>query len=226
MTLAYILLGADNQELINVTHELWANEEILLGDSGEDKTSVWPLSGDPREELQKMPQRLHERGLELGRILALLDASALEQTPSLMPWAEMLAYFADGLLLQNASKVAPAFLRELRKKWSNRPLLIFRWPEEAQKKEELLYPEARRLSQYFDDDAPWNEALHGIPLYTDEDDEDTSPSSRKKINMHVKAKTNVHQANLDELEPVPEEKYFARNLAGSWAIKIQVPKNP
>lgn len=223
MNLAYILLGADSEELKSIAKMLWEESEINWnGDENIDgKTGVWTFDGDFREELQGMPKAFYQNGWELGRIIAHLDICELEKDPKLEAWAQMLAHFADVLLLKNAGKASQGFVRNWTKKFSDRPMLIKRWPEDAKQAADIIYPEARRLTQCFEEDCAQIEELKGLPIYIDEGDDDETDD--KKFNSHQKPKHNVNEANLEDLDPIPEEKYFIHDAAKGWQIKVKAP---
>lgn len=191
---AYLLLSATPQSQLSA--ELFAGVDA----------AVIPLTGDPRPQLQELPTQLASQGLTLGRIIAVVDATELEKRRELQPWFQMLAHFADVLLLTHTRQVSPAWLGALQKSLRDRPMQLFLWPECLNKNkdstlEQILYPEARRLTQYFDTDLSAS-----TPIFAS-DDEDPSEA--------------IDDNAQDE--EIPPEPYFARDAAGRYKIKFLTP---
>lgn len=195
MESAYILWGSDQLQLENVAAELWGGET--------PKLTV--LTGDARPELEELPQKWAQEDLELARIIAVVDARELEKRRELKSWWEMLTHFADVMLITHTKEVGPAWLTALEKTLKDRPMEIYHWPECLKKNKDstlvaITFPEARRLSQYFeqlpDDAAPVFEAAEEDPEDAEEMPADEAPEA---------------------------EKYFERDAAGRYKVKVTAP---
>lgn len=206
---AYIFLGADDLSLTTLAGELLHQ--------GQSDTKIFIFPGDPRDALESFPQKLAQENLELARVVALADAGEIEKRPELRPWLDMLAHFSDVLLLINTREVAQGWLRQLKKTFSDRPLIMREWPVFKNRDSliaEVIYPEARRLSQYFD-----AEVLADIPVFTKDGKEygDDVFESQGEGNSDGEEKGDEEENNFTE------EKYFVRDAAGRRMIKIVLP---
>ncbi len=207
MSLAYIVIGADKEGLTKLSATVFSDQSFAIypQKAPEGAVQLFIFPGDFREELQSLPSVLAKSGCELARIIAGVDSTQL----SALPYCDMLAHFADVMLITNAHDT----LKQAQKRWHDRPMSVYRWPEDARLTSEILYPEARRLTQYFDAD-PLDEVDE---IFTDEEE------PPEKINTHRRAKTNVNEANLEDLDAIPEDPYFKRDAVGAWAVKVKLP---
>jgi len=228
MTDLYILWGADQQSLTQVAPKLSQEQKIIhiagqnfsLSDeiNLEDADAVlWSADGDIREALEKLPNALAQHELVLARVIGVLDVEAYAGDRKLGDWVKMLSHFSDVMLLLNASQAPAAFVSELERRWKDRPMLIKRWPKAASETSEIFLPEARRLSQYFDDfedDDNWE-------FYEGDEDTDEEPWAYedKKKTSH-----SVHEVKLDEInEPRASETYFNRDSDGNYVMRVFLP---
>jgi hypothetical protein len=203
---AYIIIGTDSKRLIEESNKLFLDQKFAIYPqiAPDESPQLFIFPADPREALEKFPTELKQLDCELARIIAIVDASEFEE----LSYCDMLAHFADVMLITDSHDQ----LKLAQKRWHDRPMSIYRWPEDARLGSEILYPEARRLSQYFDPDR-LDEAAEIF--------EEEEPPER--INTHRRPKTNVNQANLDDIEAIPDEPYFRRDAVGHWAVKVKLP---
>ncbi len=194
-----VFLGPDNQSVVE-------NLQRLLGGEKNDTNDfeVWEFLGNPIEQLEAAKGRLMAEGAHLRKIVAFVEVDVLERRKELKNWFEAMAHFADVMLLINTKNVSPAWLRALKKGLKDRPMGVYDFPECLQKsseamREEILYPEARRLSQYFEEEA----LEDGAPIFEDEAETDA--------------------ADDEEEEALPAEPFFARDAAGRRKIAIVAP---
>jgi hypothetical protein len=186
---AYVLLGADREKLMELSRQLFDTDE---------SAAIHLAPGNPIDFLEELPRKLAEAGQKLCRIISLVDAAQLERRGELAPWFEMLCHFSDVVLLENTQPVSPAWLSALKKRVKGTPLLLAEWPLRGNgiPTGEIIYPEARRISQYFED-----EVGDGIPIFSGDDDETVD----------------------EEDDPPVEERYFVRDAAGRRFVKIVAP---
>lgn len=187
MSLAYVLLGASQLSLKKLSRELFSGRK--------DEPVIFQFPGNPIDSLEQLPKELSKQNLELAKVISLSDMPMLESHPKLIPWFEMLIHFSDILLLEGSKNVSPAWLSNLKKKLKAIPLGVYEWPVSGPGiVDEIIYPEARRLSQYFEETVSIDVAL-----------------------------VSEEGGLAEEDDPLPEEKYFARDAAGRRVLKIMPP---
>jgi len=213
MTEVIIALGADNERVKEVFAELFPSEDFFYSDTcvlpaaSAREGLLWGFWGDPLDRLEASKNFLEREGLALAKIIAVVDAVELERRGGHDEWFEALAHFSDTMLLLNSKQVSPSWLSAWRKKLKDRPMQLFDWPEIARKnpeiaRAEILYPEARRLSQYFEAGGPPPD----LPLFEGEDD----------------AAAEIAEGEDDD--PYVSEKFFERDAAGRRRYRLSPPQ--
>ena len=202
MTPTYLLLGPSHAALSELSATLFPDPSDL---------HILLLPGNPIDALEAFPAKARQENLQLARIIALVNAAELERRRELTEWFRALTHFADVLLLSHTREVSPAWLTSLRKSLKDRPLEIILWPEALKKNADsviadITFPEARRLSQYFDIDP---DAVAPIFASTDED------------SVEIEEERDFDDTSAEDA--TPEEAYFARDAAGRRSIKITSP---
>lgn len=148
------------------------------------------------DQLEALKPWLADEGLQLGRILSVVDCGLAERTPALRPWFDACIHFSDVVLLTRREGVANKWLSDflghyreqfypchfipVKKKGLENPALV-------------LDPSPRRVSQYFDED----EQLPDIEIETDDDGEEEAGE-----------------------DVAPEDPYFARMRGGRRVKEI------
>jgi len=194
MKTTYVLLGESAERLDKLSAELFLGDDPAL--------TIYKLPGNPIDGLEGIPDRLINEECTLGRIIAVVDLAKIERRAELTAWLDMLIHFADVLLMENSHEVSPAWLTALKKKFKGMPLLPVEWPLSRKSQMtvgEIIYPEARRITQYFEE-----QIKEEISIFVGEDDDE--------------------EEIVDEDEdPFVAEKYFSRDAAGRRAVKIITP---
>lgn len=206
---AYVILAGDDISATETAAELFAGAGKMSVNTQwvhEADLYVEHITADPREALEALPEKLVKHELELARIIAVVDAAEVEKRGELKPWLEMMAHFADVMLLKNTRQASPAWLGALKKSWKDRPMMVVDWPEALKKnadaqKAAIAYPEARRLSQYFDADAQME-----VPVFESEEED---PEQAREME--------------EDGEEIPQERYFERDAAGRYKVKVAAP---
>ena len=134
---------------------------------------------DPRDLLEALPTFLSARDLRLARIITWVNGADLLARPKLQPWYDLAFHFSDAILLRREptvpSKFCSAFERRL--ETERHPAVRYELNLDAlPPAEELLYPEARRLTTWFDtlayDPTDTPVAVGEWPIEASSDDED------------------------------------------------------
>lgn len=180
-----------------------------------------PLADDPRDWLEPLPGWLQEHDLELVKILAILDCARLHNEPELRPWYDACMHFADVLLLSHRDAVEKKWVSDLERELQREayPFLVttLKKTGAVEAPLEVLFPETRRLSQYFDEPETnplLAESWNGIEI-EDEDPEETAAA----------------RVEAAEDGPIPgdasTDPFLARHDAGQRKFKISVlPVDP
>lgn len=122
------------------------------------------------DQMEVLKDWLHEREIMLGRIFTVVDCNTLQQYPQLQEWYDACIHFSDGVLLGNRSVVGNKWVKDYETRFNKRriPCLLgyLKAGGKIDEVEEWLFPDARRLSQYFDeqDEALYDEIAADIEI--------------------------------------------------------------
>lgn len=166
----------------------------------------------PIDQLETLKEWLRSNCHDLGRIITVVHCALLQAKPELAPWFEACAHFSDVLLLNRREGVGNKWISDYSESFESAhyPCQI-----ELVKKGKVtnpaavLYPEPRRLSQYFDD-------LDELsPLLLDEFTEITTDGdSFAEDEDEEEAPTTIRELLKDDDDPPVEETYFTRQSNG------------
>ena len=135
----------DPDESLSLSINPGDHEAIFLLCSPED---------DPRPLLEATAIALQESSMELSRIFTIVDCHQLCERPLLKAYYELCLHFSDVFLLGNRSEVSKkwvqGYIDELKKKAVPTRVEYLKPKGKIDKVSELLFPEARRVSQIFD----------------------------------------------------------------------------
>jgi len=109
----------------------------------------------PVDQLEILSALIPRLGWRLARILTVVDCDLAARTPALADWFKACIHFSDAVLLHRRENVTPAFDRDFLKAYDKdcHPALFERTKKGRITNPDLvLLPEARRLSQVFDED--------------------------------------------------------------------------
>jgi len=187
--LVYLILGASGSgrhdvanELAAVAGEAGASAHVLevLGGTWPD----WPAGasqvflvadgrGNPVDQVEALKPWLEAHGAELARILCVVNCQLAASTPALLPWFDACVHFSDVVLLNRREGVENRWISDFQKRYAERfyPCL-FEFVKKGQVSTPLvvLEPQARRISQYFDESEEI--VVEGLVIETDTPDSD------------------------------------------------------
>jgi hypothetical protein len=209
-------LGDGDRSAILLSDEEWAapvdeklaaagrwrmeDENRIEADFPSDATHVFILFDgrmNPVDQIEGFKAWLTERGMEVARVLSVVNCKLLETHPKLFAWYEACIYFSDVVLLNQREDVPNKWIGDFKGKFEHKfyPCL-FEFVREGRVKNPalVLAPVARRMSHVFDEQEWIAE--------DEEDDED-------------------EQAEGDEVEMKPEEDpYLERRNGGRRVHEI------
>lgn len=132
-------------------------------------------SGDPVDQIETLRAWMDANDLKLARIFTVVDCALLAANPGATPWYDACIHFSDVVLLGNRADVSKKWVRGLEERLRREALpchtAYLKAGGKVDAPAELLYPEARRISQFFDpveEDA----ALVGLEIEGDEPEEE------------------------------------------------------
>lgn len=113
---------------------------------------------NPVDQLERLKPWLESRGLELARVLCVVNCRLAERHPPLQAWYDACIHFSDVVLLHQREGVPNKWLSDFRGRYEGRfyPCL-FEMVKGGRVKNPalLLEPQARRMSHYFEEEAEW-----------------------------------------------------------------------
>ncbi len=138
---------------------------------------------NPVDQLEALRRWMETHDLELARVFTVIDCALLAANPGAAPWYEACIHFSDVVLLGNRVNVSKKWVRDYEKRLHREALpchiAYLKAGGVVDSPAELLYPEPRRISQFFDP-VESDPALEGIEIEGEPDDEDvdgTDPQS-------------------------------------------------
>jgi len=170
--LVYFILGASGSgrhaiagELAAVASEAGTSTRVLdVVDGGfpdwPDAVSQVFLVADgrrnPVDQVEDLRPWLEVHGAELARVLCVVNCQLAANTPALLPWFDACVHFSDVVLLNRREGVENRWISDFQKRYQvANPLVV-------------LEPQARRISQYFDESE--ESVVEGLIIETDTPD--------------------------------------------------------
>lgn len=175
----------------------------------DDDATVLFLPGnlrDPRPFLEQLRDWMEGNGRALGRIFTVVDCAALSEEAGLHEFYDLCLHFSDVLLLANRETVSKKWIQQYQERIRKKavPTLVTLLKKDGRVDDvvALLFPEARRLTQFFDPDEPaLPPGLEIEGFRTDEEDE------------------------IDPRDP-QEDTFLARNDDGQYRFRLHLPDGP
>jgi len=169
---------------------------------------------NPIDQLEALHAWLPTAGLEIGRILTVVDCQLASAHPELQRWFDACVHFSDVVLLNRRDGVANKWVSDFAARYRKQhfPCLI-----EVVKKGDLenpaliLEPQARRMSMLFDAEDAWavpGDADTVIEDDADDDDEDADKPSADDV---------------DDADLIGEVDPYIERLAGSGRRAKEIP---
>lgn len=156
----------------------------------------------PVDQLEALKDWISAQGLELARVLCVVNCQLAEKNSPLLAWYEACTHFADVVLLNRREGVSNKWLSDFRAHFDKQfyPCL-FEMVKEGRVKNPALVldPQARRMSHVFDEEQDWILTnREGDEIDEDEETDDD-----------------------EDVEVAPEQDpYFVRDAAGRRVKKI------
>lgn len=132
-----------------------------------------PGNSDPSDVAEALKIWVDGNQCQLARIITVVHCSFLSQTEKALPWYNACIHFSDVVLLNRRENVSNKWVKDFELSYQKQhyPTRFFLVKKErVDNPFEILDPEARRLSLYFDELTPIEE---------DEFDDDLLPEDRK-----------------------------------------------
>ncbi|WP_404425233.1 hypothetical protein [Nibricoccus sp. IMCC34717] len=109
---------------------------------------------DPADQIEAVKPWWQATGLELARVITIVDCTLASAHPQLAPWFDACIHFSDAVLLTRREGVANKWMSDFQARY--RDLFypcLFELVREGRVRNPplLLEPEARRMSHYFDE---------------------------------------------------------------------------
>lgn len=171
-------LSAQN---VNVPLSTFTVDTLPAVEPEEDALVFWIPDGteDPRDFLEAIRGWIEGRGDELGRIITVIDFELREKNTGSHGFYDLCLHFSDVVLLGNranvSKKAVQAFQDHLKKSALPSRVELLKANGGTGSPHTLLFPEARRLSFYFDPEtsnADGGFEMEGISLKEEEGEAD------------------------------------------------------
>lgn len=194
-----------SEEQLDVSLHTFTVDALPAVELPPDAHVFWIPDGfsDPRDFLEAIRGWIEGRGDDLGRIITIVDCELQDSNPTSHGFYDLCLHFSDVVLLgnrQNVSKKAvQAYRDHLRKSAIPSRVEFLRAGGKTAAPHELLFPEARRLSLYFDPEESYSTSgyeMEGLSLKTEEGEPDPrdpqsdpflerTPEGRRRKVLHL-----------------------------------------
>ncbi len=157
---------------------------------------------NPVDQVEAFKPWLEAQGAELARVLCVVDCQLAEKNPPLVAWYEACVHFADVVLLARREGVGNKWISDFQTHFKKQfmPALFEMLKQDHVKNPVLvLEPQARRISQVFDEEQDW--------VLTNAEGEEVDEDDETKEDEEIEAK-------------VVEDPYFARHSGGRRVREI------
>ena len=147
-----------------------------------------PGNSDPADVAEALKSWIEHNQCQLGRILTVVNCAFLQQKPSAQSWYDSCIHFSDVILMSRRENNDNKWIKEFEthhKKTCSPARFIFVKKGRVPNPTEVLDPEARRVSLYFDELIPIEED----GLEDKEKPEDTRPDK------YIERLENGHRAH-------------------------------
>ncbi|MFW5874269.1 MAG: hypothetical protein ACOCVJ_02585 [Verrucomicrobiota bacterium] len=121
---------------------------------------VAPGTADPADIAEALKSWTDRNQCDIGRILTVVHCGFLSQTPEAHAWHEACIHFSDMVLLNRREEAGNKWVRDYEKEYDKKRFpcrFVFVKKGRVDNPPEVLDPEARRLSLYFDTLVPIEE---------------------------------------------------------------------
>lgn len=191
--------------LPRVDYWTWTGE-LIEGVLPENATHVFFVTdgrANPVDQVETFKAWLEAQGGELARVLCVVNCQLAAQHPPLLAWYEACVHFADVVLLNRREGVENKWISDFQTHFKKQFMpALFEFVKDGRVKNPnlVLEPQARRLSQVFDEEQDW--------VFTDAEGEEVDEEEET--------------AGDEEIEAAPKEDPYLERRAGGQRVK-QIP---
>ena len=163
-------------------------------------TLVFSLDGhaDPLDQIEAAKDWMAAEGHTLARIITVIDCALAQRAPKSLLWFDACIHFSDVVLLGNRSDEAKKWIHDYEKALQRKALpalvRLLKKGGRVDGWDEILFPEARRLSLFFD---PPEEMIVDSEIEGGETVEDELPPSDAPEPLPGDAESDVFLRRLD-----------------------------
>lgn len=154
------LANPADERLPAVSRWNWTGE-FVMGTLPAEATHVFFVTegrGNPVDQVEAFKPWLEAQGGTLARVLCVVDCQLAEKNSPLLAWYEACVHFADVVLLSRREGVENKWLSDFQVHFKKQYMpALFELVKGGRVKNALvvLEPQARRISQVFDEDQDW-----------------------------------------------------------------------
>lgn len=137
---------------------------------------------NPVDQIEALKPWLESAGLELGRVICVVNCRLAEQHSEMRAWYDACIHFSDVVLLNRREGVANKWLSEFRRHYEDLFLpCLFEFVKAGRVHNPrlILEPQARRMSHYFDEETDW--VVRGIE--SGSEDETLAPDGDEEVEV-------------------------------------------
>ncbi len=175
------MLEADATCAVHGLPRGWAATEDPLPLPPDEGTLFFLTDGraNPVDELEALKAWITTHGLNLARIFTVVDCALLEKESGAGAWYDACIHFSDVVLLANRTDVSKKWVHDYEKQLRRQALpchiSYVKKGGTVDTPLELLFPEARRISLFFDADDASPEPILEVEIEGDADEDDVDP---------------------------------------------------
>lgn len=148
-------------KLPNLARWSWTEHGTIAAVVPPEATHVFLMADgrrNPVDQTEALKPWLEANGVELSRIICVVDCKLAAAHPPLLAWFDACVHFSDVVLLNRREDVENKWVSDFQKRYADQfyPCL-FEMVKKGRVKNALviLDPVARRISQYFEDEVGW-----------------------------------------------------------------------
>jgi hypothetical protein len=197
----------DDAKLPQVSRWTWTDEGTIDATLPRDATRVFFfLNGrrNPVDQLEVLRAWVEAQGGEIARVISVVDVQLAEKHAPLLAWFEACIHFSDVVLLNKREGVENKWISDFQTHFKKQFFpCLFEFVKEGRVKNPalILEPQARRMSQVFDEEQDW--------IFTNAEGEEIDEQEETEGDEN------------DEIEAKPaEDPYFERRNGGRRVKEI------
>jgi hypothetical protein len=199
--------SASDARLPQVARWTWTDEGTIAGALPADATHVFFfLHGrrNPVDQLEVLRAWVEAQGGQVARVISIVDVQLAAKNPPLLAWFEACIHFSDVVLLNKREGVENKWISDFQTHFKKQFFpCLFEFVKEGRVKNPalVLEPQARRVSQVFDEEQDW--------IFTNAEGEE------------IDEQEETGDDEDDEIEAKPaEDPYFERRNGGRRVKEI------